>query len=58
MLCDQKLVAKYIIELDDSSHDREDRKRRDEFVDEVITSVGYKIIHVRAITDDLKEQLK
>lgn len=58
VLCDQKLVARYIIELDDSSHDREDRKKRDEFVDEVINSVGYKIIHIYAITDDIKEQLK
>ena len=58
VLCDQKLVARYIIELDDSSHDRSDRKERDNFVDEVVESVGYKIIHVRAITDDLKSQLK
>lgn len=58
VLCDQKLVAKFIIELDDSSHDRSDRKKRDSFVDEVITSVGYKIIHTRAITDDIKDQLK
>lgn len=58
VLCDQKLVARYIIELDDSSHNAEDRKQRDAFVDEVVTSVGYKIIHVRAITDELKEQLK
>ena len=57
VLCDQKLVAKYIIELDDNSHDAEKRKERDNFVDEVVTSVGYKIIHVRGITDNLKEQL-
>lgn len=57
VLCDQKLVAKYIIELDDSSHDTKDRKERDNFVDEVVESVGYKIIHVRAITDDIINQL-
>lgn len=58
VLCDEKLIARYVIELDDSSHDTEDRKKRDSFVDEVVTSVGYKIIHVRAITDDIKNQLK
>lgn len=58
VLCDEKLVTRYIIELDDSSHDTEDRKKRDSFVDEALTSVGYKIIHVRAITDDIKNQLK
>ena len=58
VLCDQKLVARYIIELDDSSHNAADRKQRDNFVDEVITSVGYKIIRVKAITEALKEQLK
>ena len=57
VLCDEKLVARYIIELDDSSHDRNDRKERDNFVDEVVESVGYKIIHVRAITDELKAEL-
>lgn len=58
VLCDEKLVARYIIELDDGSHDRSDRKERDNFVDEVVESVGYKIIHTRAITDDLKSQLR
>lgn len=58
VLCDEKLVARYIIELDDSSHDTEDRKKRDSFVDEVLTSVGYKIIHVRSITDDIRNQLQ
>ena len=58
VLCDNKLVAKYIIELDDSSHDTKDRKERDNFVDEVVESVGYKIIHVHAITDDIINQLQ
>lgn len=58
VLCDEKLVARYIIELDDNSHDSESRKKRDEFVDKAVTSVGYKIIHVRAITDDIKAQLQ
>lgn len=49
VLCNKKLVAKCVIELDDSSHDIPDRKKRDEFVDAVLTSVGYKILHVSAI---------
>ena len=57
VLCDSKLVARYIIELDDSSHDTESRRARDAFVDEVVKSVGYKIIHTRAITDEIREQL-
>lgn len=57
VLCDEKLVARHIIELDDSSHDSKDRKERDMFVDEVLKSVGYNIIHTRAITDEIKEKL-
>lgn len=58
VLCDSKLVARYIIELDDSSHDEEPRKERDAFVDEVVKSVGYKIIHTRAITDEIRKELQ
>lgn len=57
VLCDQKLVAQYIIELDDSSHDTKERQERDKFVDEIVRSVGYKIIHTREITDDIKKQI-
>lgn len=57
VLCDQKLVARYVIELDDGSHDDPKRQERDEFVDNVLTSVGYQIIHTRAITDDIKKQI-
>lgn len=35
------------IELDDSSHDRQDRKDRDEFVDQALESAGLKILHIR-----------
>ena len=36
-----------VIELDDSSHLREDRKIRDNFVDSVLNKVGIKIIHIK-----------
>ena len=58
VLLDEKLVARCIVELDDNSHDAEDRKARDAFVDEVVTSVGYQIIHTRAITDETIAQIK
>lgn len=57
VLCDTKLVARYIIELDDNSHNTEKQKERDNFVDEVVQSVGYKIIHVRAIDDSIRQFL-
>ncbi len=58
VLCDTKLVARYIIELDDISHNTEKRKVRDEFVDEVVQSVGYQIIHVRAIDESIRQKIK
>ncbi len=58
VLLDEKLVARCIVELDDNSHDADDRKVRDAFVDEVVTSVGYQIIHTRAITDETIAQIK
>ena len=49
VICDQKLVARCVIELDDGSHKREDRQARDAFVDDVLHDVGYEIIHVKGI---------
>lgn len=57
VICDEKLVARCMIELDDSSHDREDRAERDRFVDEVLESVGYRILHIRAVTEETKTQI-
>jgi len=36
------------IELDDRSHQREDRQKRDAFVDQVLTQAGIRIVHIRA----------
>lgn len=36
-----------IIELDDSSHLREDRQIRDSFVDSALNKVGIKIVHIK-----------
>ncbi len=35
-----------LIEYDDSSHKREDRKVRDKFIDNVCKKCGYKILHI------------
>ena len=59
VLCDRKLVARYIIELDDNSHTQEERKERDEFVDIVLTSTGYKVLHMNSInTEEIEELIK
>lgn len=41
------LIATHVIELDDNSHNTPDRQERDKFVDAVLTSCGYKILHIR-----------
>lgn len=57
VICDEKLVAKCVIELDDNSHNDPDRQERDSFVDQVLKSVGYQILHYRAINpEDLNQQ--
>jgi hypothetical protein len=44
------------IELDDSSHEREDRQERDAFVDRVLAKAGLPLLHVKAkATYDPKE---
>ena len=36
-----------LIELDDKSHDRSDRRERDDFVDEAFRAAGLEVVHVR-----------
>ena len=50
-ICDSTLKIKAILELDDNSHERKDRQARDAFVDQILTSVGYKVIHTRSVTE-------
>lgn len=54
VICDEKLNVRLILELDDSSHDTEDRQQRDSFVDSVLTGAGYKILHVRSCEAELE----
>ena len=58
LICDQNLHIKAVLELDDSSHDRQDRKDRDEFVDKILQDVGYIVIHTKGITDTTLDVLK
>lgn len=53
VLCNYEMVPYIVIELDDSSHDTLRRKERDQFVDEVLTQCGYRIIHTREITNNI-----
>src|SRR4051812_7248029 len=48
VLCDNDLAPVMAIELDDRSHDDEDREARDRFVDQVLGSVSLPIVRVRA----------
>ena len=45
VLCKSNLVAKY-------SHDTQKSKDRDLFVDTVLTSCGYKVLHTRTINEE------
>lgn len=57
VICDKDLRIKAILEIDDNSHKQEDRKLRDEFVDQILTSVGYKVIRTYAITEEVVKKL-
>jgi len=49
VLCDlQNIRPQLVIELDDSSHEREDRRERDAFVDQALEAASLPILHVTA----------
>lgn len=53
VICTQDMNVLGIIELDDNTHLRQDRIERDEFVDTVLKSAGYKIKHTWEMTSDI-----
>jgi len=53
LICDKDMHIKTVVELYDSSHNSQDRIERDEFVDMVLKSVGYKVIHTKYITPNI-----
>ena len=55
VICDEKMVAKWIIELQDSSHTRADRIERDNLVKAILSNCNYRIL--MTYTAD-KEEIK
>lgn len=57
LICDKNLYIKAILELDDNSHNSVERQERDKFVNEVLRSVGYKVIHTKGIPDNILDEI-
>lgn len=49
VICDRDMNIKAILELDDSSHYDPERIKRDEFVNTILLSTGYTVIHTKYI---------
>ncbi len=70
LLCSKDFKPLVGIELDDSTHQREDRKKRDSFVNELFEGAGLPLLHFRpqknynpdeiiaAITEALKKEMR
>lgn len=60
LVCDNFFKPICVIEIDDSSHDRDDRKKRDELVDFILKDVGIGVIHKRGqiIVSELEKEIK
>lgn len=52
LICDKNLRILAVLELDDNSHNKADRQKRDQFVDQILTGVGYTVIRTRSITEE------
>lgn len=57
VVCDQNMTIKAIIELDDATHDTKTVKERDDFVNMILRSVGYKVIRTRYINHDILDSI-
>lgn len=49
VICDRDMNIRAVLELDDSSHYDPERIKRDEFVDTILLSTGYTVIHTKYI---------
>lgn len=58
IVTDTNFNVKAIIELDDSSHNRQDRIERDQFVNEILRGAGYTVIRTASITPEVLQALK
>ena len=52
VVCSAKSEPRLVIELDDFTHDTPSRQARDEFVDTVLESCGYGVVHTRNVDRD------
>lgn len=57
VVCDHECRIKFIIELDDNSHNKKNRAERDQFVDLVLKGVGYSVRRTRGISEEFLESL-
>jgi hypothetical protein len=58
VICDPTTMKpRFAIELDDSSHKREDRQERDEFVDKVFEAAGLPLVHIPARSEYNTQEL-
>lgn len=56
VLCAPDMEPVLLIEVDDYTHDREDRKQRDEFVDSIFEEAKIKLLHIRTWTAEQLER--
>lgn len=54
-ICNTDLNVKLIIELDDQTHERPDRQKRDDFVDRVFKQVNIKLLHINQWGPELEQ---
>ena len=52
VICDQDIRIKVIVEINDGSHNRQDRTQRDSFVTDVLQACGYKVLMTYNITEE------
>lgn len=59
IICDSEMKVKLVIEVDDYTHQYDNRKKRDEFVDKIFNQLNIPILHIYKWTDDeLKQQIE
>lgn len=54
-ICDLNMNVKFLIEIDDRTHDKPDRQKRDEFVDSIFKKINIHVLHIRQWGNELEE---
>lgn len=52
VICDKRIRVKAIIEINDNSHNQQDRKERDIFVNDALSLCGYKVLTTYNVTEE------